>query len=238
MHGNQSLIEVALTHVSVSLLFLPQMNVDIEELIRLEAELEKSCGSATPYSVDRDAKVNMLKYLQIDTVSQFEAAYDALYYELNKQGGLECLRDIASARPDDLLQPKVLEPQDDEYAPLAEQLQFYLADAELAKERLDEIVTSVAEDTGGCEVRCTGVKSLESTQRKASNFCGGNVRKIADMARVTMICDTPEALKQAYLAIMGLLQVSRGYKYGFLNDQQFWKLCRMYKSAPRACSVV
>lgn len=199
------------------------MSVDIKELLRLEAELENSCETATS-SVHRDAMVNMLKHLQIQTVAQFEAAYDALYYELNKQGRLECLRNIAPARSKDLFQPKVLELQDcDEDAQLAKQLQFYLADAELAKQRLDELVTKVVEDLGRCEVQCVKVKSWESTQRKASKFCGGDVRRVADMARVAVICDTPEGLKQAYLAIIGLLQVRI---CRFADDPQVWKWCR------------
>lgn len=70
------------------------MDVVIKKHHRLEALLEISCGSATS-PVEQDAKVNMIKYLQIQTVSQYEKAYDALYYELNKQRGLGCLRNIA-----------------------------------------------------------------------------------------------------------------------------------------------
>lgn len=80
---------------------------------------------------------------------------------------------------------------------------------ELAKQGLDELVTTAVSDSRQqCEVQRVSVKSPESTRRKASRFCGGDVRKVADMARVTVICDTPEALKQAYSAIMGSLQVS------------------------------
>lgn len=65
------------------------------------------------------------------------------------------------------------------------------------------------QDLEKCEVQCVDVKSLESTRRKAIKFCGGDVRKIADMARVTVICETPEALQQAYLEIKRSLPVSR-----------------------------
>lgn len=183
------------------------MIVDIKELLSLEAELEKSCESTTS-SIDRDAKVNMLKYLQVGTVVRYEYAYDGLCYELNKQGGLECLRNIAPVRSKDFLQPKVFELHDgSEEAQLEEQLQFYLADAERAKQRLDELVTKVVKDLGRCQIQCAEVKSRESTARKARRFCGGDVRKIADMARLTVVCETPEALKQVYLAIIGVFQV-------------------------------
>lgn len=183
--------------------------MNVEKLLRLENELKSQRENATT-SVSLDAKVNILKYLQVQTVQQYQKAYEALYYELNKEGGLECLRNITPVRSKDLLQPKVLELQDyGEDARLVKQQKFYLADAELAKKRLDELVTKVAEGLEKCEVHCVDVKSLESTRRKASKFCGGDVRKVADMARVTVICDTPEALEQACLAIMGFLQVSK-----------------------------
>ncbi|CAB1117943.1 unnamed protein product [Ectocarpus sp. CCAP 1310/34] len=194
------------------------MKVDIKDLIGLEAELKKSCDSATP-PVVRDAKVNLLKYLQIQTVLQFEAAYDNLYYELGKEGGLECLRDIAPFRSKDFSQPKVLELHGcgDEDVRLANQLEFYLAGAELAKRRLDEIITNLADDWGRYEVQHVEVKSRESTQRKVRRFYGGDVRKVADMARVSVICLTPEDLQHVYSDIMGSLDVRR-VTNGFNND--------------------
>lgn len=62
------------------------MNVDIEELLRLEDEVEFSCERET-LPISLDAKMNMLKFLQVQTVVQFQLAYDDLY----KEGGLECL---------------------------------------------------------------------------------------------------------------------------------------------------
>ncbi|CAN0446569.1 unnamed protein product, partial [Ectocarpus sp. 12 AP-2014] len=194
------------------------MKVDIKDLIRLEAELKKSCDSETP-PVVRDAKVNLLKYLQIQTVLQFEAAYDTLYFELDKEGGLECLRDISPFRAKDFSQPKVLKLHGcgDEDVRLANQLEFYLADAELAKQRLDEIITNIADDWGRYEVQYVEVKSGESTQRKVRRFYGGDVRKVTDMARVTVICLTPEDLQQVYSDIMGSMDVRR-VTNGFNND--------------------
>eukprot|EP00903_Cladosiphon_okamuranus_P017337 g15974.t1 len=184
----------------------PEVRLGIKELRDIEADLKKRSGNSTS-PVVRDAKVNILKYLQIQTVLNFEAAYDALYYELSKDGGLECLLNIAPVQPKELLQPKVLELQGcDKDARLAKQLEFYLADAELAKQRLDDLVTEVAQDSEIYEVQRVEVKSRESTQRKASRFCGGDVRKVADMARVAVVCNTPEALEQAYLEIKRLVR--------------------------------
>eukprot|EP00903_Cladosiphon_okamuranus_P012113 g11365.t2 len=195
-----------------------KVDIDIEKLLRLEAELKIQRESATS-SVSLDAKVNMLKYLQVQTVVRYQKAYDALYYELSKEGGLECLRKIPPVRPEHLLQPKDLELQIcDEDDQLERQLEFYLADAKLAKPYLDELVMKVAKDSRECEVQRVDAKSLESTRRKARKFCGGDVRKVADMARVTVICDTPKALEQAYFKIRGMLQpqdilrVANGFK--------------------------
>lgn len=187
--------------------------VDINDLLRLEAELETSRERETS-SVSLDAKVNLLKYLQVQTVLQFERAYDDLYYELNQTGGLDCLRSIDPVRSTGVSQPKVLDLRDcGEDDRLENQLDFYLADAELARPRLDELVMNVAHDTSKYEVQCVKVKSRESTGRKAIREHDGDVRKVADMARVTVICTTPEALKEAYLAITEFPKASRTCRF-------------------------
>eukprot|EP00903_Cladosiphon_okamuranus_P012098 g11353.t1 len=196
------------------------VNIDIEDLLALETRLKAERESATS-SICLDAKLNIVKFLQVQTVEQYQAAYDDLHYDLFKEGGIECLRNIAPVRSKDLLQPKVLELQGcDEDAQLAKQLEFFLADAEGTKQCLDTLVAKAAQDLNKCEVQYVDVKSLESTRRKASKFCGGDVRKVADMARVTVICDTPKALEQVYSNIMGLLQAQNvlRVKNGFNSD--------------------
>lgn len=183
--------------------------MDIEELCDLEAKLKSSRGSDTS-PVSRDAKVNILKYLQIQAVTRFQTAYDDLYYELSKKGGLEFLRSIVPVRSKEVLQPKVVELQDcDEDEQLEKQLDFYLADAELAKPHLDELVSKIAHDSSEFDVQCVDVKSRDRTREKARKSCVGDVRKVPDMARVTVVCATPEALKEAYSAITGLPKVRR-----------------------------
>ncbi|CAM9452270.1 unnamed protein product, partial [Ectocarpus sp. 13 AM-2016] len=198
------------------------MGINIEDVLGLEAELKTPGGRERSSPVGLDAKVNILKYLQVQTVLQFQAKYDGLYDELTKTGELECLRSIAPVQSKHHLQPKVVERQDcskDEQ--LENQLQLYLADAELAKKRLDDLVTMVARDSSKYEVQCVQVKSRESTRRKAIRSYGGDVRKVADMARVSVICTTPKTLKEVYLAIMGklnhdVLRVKNGFKSGWM----------------------
>lgn len=200
-----------------------------EATIKKLLELEEELKSAEP-CLERDAKVNILKYLQVQTVNRFQEAYDGLYYELNKNGGLGCLRNIVPTRSKDFLQPKVLDRQLDGGASgLTIQAEAYLASAELAKPRLDEIARRVVENLEGCHARCVGVKTLESTVRKAKDSYDGNLRKVADMARVAVICDTPEHLEQVYEDIVEIVQVSGILAFGTLNRliRAAWSRCSM-----------
>ncbi|CAN0285455.1 unnamed protein product [Pylaiella littoralis] len=174
--------------------------LEINELLQMELELE---GGAP--SLERDAKVNLLKFLQVKTVKKYERAYDSLYYELEMDGGLGCLRRIEERNPkSDLLQPEVLELQgcsaDDK---LEKQLFFYREGAIRAKVQLDELVRELLNSHQGRERSYAEVKSLESTRRKATTFFGGDIRRLADMARVSVICNTPEDLE---LACKGLME--------------------------------
>ncbi|CAB1118955.1 unnamed protein product [Ectocarpus sp. CCAP 1310/34] len=172
------------------------MEIDIKGLCRLEHDLKAGeISAASP--VERDAMVNLLKYLQIETVHQFETAYDRRCFELDKDGGLTCLRSIAPIRSADRQQPKVcLELQDgDEEAQLARQL-----------------VQDVANDLEGCELKCVEVNSSESPTRKAKSSYGGNVRMLSDMTRVSVICDKPEDLARAFSDILGRLQVRNTHR--------------------------
>lgn len=198
---------------------------DISELLKLERELKRPpslwarvCNSFSEQStltVERDAKLNLLKTLQVRTEQLYEMAYHELYKELDVDGKLEGLREITPDRSKDLLQPhKGLELQQelDVDTKLVIQLQVYLAEAELAKPCLYDLVKQVERAISGTEGRYPPeVKSLESTKRKAVKFCGKDVRKVADMARVALVCATPEVLLQAYRAIMARLQASEVY---------------------------
>ncbi|CAN0519837.1 unnamed protein product, partial [Laminaria digitata] len=114
--------------------------------------MEEELGGATASSPERDAKVNMLKYLQIGTVKHYEAAYDGLFYQLNKEGGLERLRNIAPDRSKANLQPKVHNLQGCEGgAKLGKEVDLYIEDAKLAKLQLDELIKQVVENLEGCE---------------------------------------------------------------------------------------
>lgn len=179
----------------------------IKELLEMEEELHK----ITVPSIERDAKVNLLKYLQIFAVQLYEEEYDAFFHELNVDGGLEVLRNISRMRSKDtFLQPKVF------VIPgcgggsnhdIEEQARAYLSDAKRAKPFLDELINKVVNNVEGCEAKYAEVKTLGSTVRKAEKSYNGNVRRVADMARVAVVCETADLLEKVYTGIMGHLRV-------------------------------
>ncbi|CAM9940130.1 unnamed protein product [Ectocarpus fasciculatus] len=205
----------------------------INELLRVENELQGNAPSVwdkllecvsirVPPSLERDAKINLLKFLQVKTVDKYKRAYDNLYFDLNKEGGLECLRRIEPAPAKSaLLQPILLEePSCDADEELSSQLQFYREGAACAKEQLDELVKEVINGREGCEGVHPEIKTLESTKRKAVTSYGGNVRRVADMARAAVICDTPEDLEVAYIGLTGRIQPHdvKRVSNGFASD--------------------
>lgn len=180
-----------------SFVFL-QMNdqCDINKLLRLEAHLKgSSCGVESPRL--RDAKVNLLKFLQTGAVKTFERSYDDRVFELDKTGGFECLRNIVPVKSDvALAQKKGLD------------LQGLLAEASRAKSRLDDLVKVIVEECdGGCRHQEANVKSPESSQRKADKSYNGDVCRLTDMARASVICDKPEDLERAYSGIIKNFEV-------------------------------
>ncbi|CAB1108962.1 unnamed protein product [Ectocarpus sp. CCAP 1310/34] len=197
--------------------------LDINELLQMEIELEDNA-----LSLERDAKVNLLKFLQVKTVTKYERAYDTFYYELNMDGGLECLHRIEELNPKpSLLQPEGLEPQRcDADENLEKQLDFYREGALRAKVQLDKLVRKLVNGYQGRTGLYAEVKSLESTRRKATMSYGGDVRRLADMARVSVICDTPEALELACKDLMESIEPS-GYRNVEVNTVVSAHLCEI-----------
>lgn len=56
----------------------------IHELLRLETELNQ-----LPSSIERGAKVNLLKYLQVGTVIKHERVSTGLYFDLRRDEGFD-----------------------------------------------------------------------------------------------------------------------------------------------------
>lgn len=155
----------------------------INELVQLETELDK-----LPSGIERSAKVNLLKYLQVDTVKQYERVSTGLWFDLRRDEGFHELNRIHEKQgPEDGL-VQLME---------TGSIEDYLRQAERAKLGLDELLWSVAPPgTPGREVITTAVKTVERTRIKANDW--GGIRKVTDLARATVICDTPNDLADVF----------------------------------------
>ena len=166
----------------------------IHELLRLETELEK-----LPSSIERSAKVNLLKYLQVGPVKKYKRLSTGLYFDLRRDKGFDQLYRIHEKQ----------EPKNGLVQPLErESIEEYLRQAEYAKLCLDKLLGFVSPPgTPGQEVVLASVESLESTRRKA-DWCG--IRRVTDLASATVICDTPHDLVDVFEKLnLKVGQVSR-----------------------------
>lgn len=157
--------------------------MDIRALLRLETAL-----NALPQGVERSAKVNLLKYLQVDAVKEYERFSTDLYFDLRRDAGFLELYRIQEKR-----QPKtgLVQPME------AGSIEDYLLQAERAKLCLDELLGLVVfPGEPGREVISAPVKSLESTRRKANDR--GGIRHVVDLARAAVVCDTPRDLADVF----------------------------------------
>ncbi|CAM9423054.1 unnamed protein product [Sphacelaria rigidula] len=162
---------------------------DLRKGIRDLLNLEEDLNRLSP-SIERDARVNLLKYLQVNEVKYHEREADGLYVELVREEGLDMLRTVHEQAPvcGDLIQPRE-----------EGSIQDYLDDAALATEYLETLLEEVEATVQGTHpmyVVSPGVKSLESATRKADK-CGG-IRKLTDMARLSVVCDTSHGLARVF----------------------------------------
>lgn len=169
----------------------------ISELLRLETELN---GVAS--SIERAAKINLLKYLQVLTVKKYETVYTGLFFKLRRDtAGFDKLRTIEEKKP----------PEEGLLHPMEEgSIEHYLLQAEKAKLELDKLVEmAVPSGTSGREAILARVKSQDSTERKIG-VCGG-IRHVTDLARATIICDTPTGLADVFEDLKKNIGVSFPY---------------------------
>lgn len=178
-------------------LLLPDAQMDplglrIDKLLRLEAYLEE-----LPPGNERSAKTNLLKYLQVNAVREYETVSTHLYINLRGDKGFDQLQWVEEKQGPEggLVQP--LE---------AGSIEDYLQQANCAKLYLDKLLGSVAPaGTPGREAVRAPVKSLERTRVKAE--VRGGIHKVTDMARATVICDTPHDLVDVFDSLV--CQVSK-----------------------------
>lgn len=104
--------------------------VDAELALRALLKTEKELNTLPP-SIERNAKVTLLKYFQVRTVKQYEAVSDALYFDLQRDDGFDQLYRVQEKpQPEGgLVQPMEMGSIED-----------YLRQAERAKLCLDDFL--------------------------------------------------------------------------------------------------
>lgn len=169
----------------------------IGQLLELEHDL-----NGLPASTERDAKLNMLKYLQVNQVKYYERLADGLYFELQREEGLDKLRTV---REHNSVGCNLVQPREEG------SIKDYLDDAALAMKCLNRLVDGVqttAQGAHALRVVSPGVKSLESTTRKAQK--AGGVRYLTDMARISVVCETSDGLACIFELLNDRAHVSPG----------------------------
>lgn len=174
---------------------------DIDGLVQLEAELSTFRIDAKGILLEIDAKINLLKYLQVNMVKAYERVSTHLYFDLRHANSFDMLSKVEGEEPREgsLAHPKKME-----------SIEGYLQQAGHAKTCLDELVELVVpRGTGGREGIPAAVKSLESARRKADKTAGG-IHCVTDLARATVVCDTPQDLVDAFESLrLSVRQVKR-----------------------------
>ena len=177
-----------------------------------------------PSGIERSAKVNLLKYLQVDTAKEYGRVSTGLYFNLRRDEGFDQLHRIHEKQP----------PEDGLEQPLETgSIEDYLRQAECAKFCLDQLLGLVSPPgTPGQEVVLASVKSLESTRRKAKDW--GGIRRVTGLARATVICDTPHDLADVFDKLkLEVGQVSRvTWRFRVYQTRSFkYRVSLLYPSA-------
>lgn len=160
----------------------------IQELLQLEREV-----STLPCSVERSAKVNLLKFLQVNAIKAYERAYTGLYFGLRRDEGFDAL--LLSSVPEKNRSGGVcLQPME------VGSVEDYLRQAETAKGYLDRLVDAIAPaEKPGREGIPAPIKTEESARRKADKL--GGIRYLTDLARASVVCETLVDLVEAFSSL-------------------------------------
>lgn len=181
-------------------------------------EIEQNLNRLDP-GIERDAQINLLKYLQVNEIKYYERIADCLYFEEVLKNGLDNLRTICEHEPvgGELTQPRE-----------KGSIKDYLHDAVLATECLEKMLEEVEATAQGdhlLRVISPGVKSLESTTRKANKW--GGIQLLTDMARSSVVCCTTDGLACVFRLLNERLQVNldRQLEHGSFEEVGFGMGC-------------
>lgn len=167
---------------------------NIRDLLQLEEEL-----NTLPCSIERSAKVNLLKFLQVNAAVEYERVSTALYFDLRRDAGFHELSRVPEKNH---LGHACSQPME------SGSVEDYLVQAEEAKACLDRLIYSIATPGNPMwEGIPAPIKSKESARRKADKL--GNARFVTDFARATFVCETPHDLVEVFALLTdGIGQVS------------------------------
>lgn len=169
---------------------------NIDALSAVEDDLNKQSPS-----IERSAKKNLLKYLQVNAVMQYARIFDELYFNLKQsQGFLE----LAAVKGQAGNNGRVMQLME------MGSIEKYLEQAETARVPLGELITFITRGTPGLEGITASVKSLKSATRKANKAEGG-IRCVTDLARATVVCDTPHDLATVFKLLKSTVAEVRNF---------------------------
>lgn len=158
------------------------------------------------------AIINILQYGKVRQVTKYRTAYDDLYNDLQRRGGIHTLNTVSSKKPTGaLLQPSV-----------SASLDEHVADARCAKAKLDKLVEDVGQAVTGCEVVKADLKSHGGIERKANKFCDGDIRRVTDMARISVVCEDPATLATIFDDLKDRIQVGVGSRRWTVHAAPSW----------------
>ncbi|CAM9555463.1 unnamed protein product [Scytosiphon promiscuus] len=161
---------------------------DAKERELVIAALQDAEQTMSP--VEREAKLHLVKYEQAGFVRGYEALCDQQQVRLRKRPEFSELESVGVK--EGLADPSIVLRQPNK----STSVDVHYADAVRAKTALDAVLDSLVEGTQGLWVRAVPIKAKDSIKRKATNDYGGDVRRVLDMARTSVICETPELVRQ------------------------------------------
>ncbi|CAN0015971.1 unnamed protein product [Ectocarpus sp. 6 AP-2014] len=147
-------------------------------------------NAETMPAVEREAKLHLVKYEQAGFVRGYEALCDQQQVRLRKRPEFADLENVGVE--EGLADPNIVLRQPNR----TDSVDAHYADAVRAKAALDSTLDRLTATTNGLWVRPVPVKSQESIKRKASDDYGGELRRVLDMARTSVICETPELVRE------------------------------------------
>ncbi|CAM9389925.1 unnamed protein product [Discosporangium mesarthrocarpum] len=168
--------------------------------------------------IEREAKLNLIKYEQLGFLRGFEAVCDQLQIQLRESAGfadLEGINSMKEATEGGKGGETVEEPLRQQNPSMS--IDVHYADAIRCKEALDALVDGIVEEAGGMWVIPMEVRAKETIKSIASGDFKGDVRRVVDMCRTAVVCENATAALvlhsrlAAHKEVKDILHVRNGF---------------------------